>query len=102
MKATVADRLIDDGTSSTINFNITNVHYGTFIMGASVNNIIDTDNADVFGLIAHRLINDEHNLRICLRIDQQDRKFAIIVSYESSSRHHDSSTDIAFEWTFGA
>jgi hypothetical protein len=101
LKATVVDQSVNDDTSNIVNIDIANVHYGTFIMGAAMNNITGVNSADGFGLIAHRLVNNEYNIRMRLRIDQQDKKISIIVSYQSL-RMDGSSIDLAFEWNFGA
>jgi hypothetical protein len=100
-KTTTAEQSIDNDASNTVNFNITNVHYGTFIMGAAMNNITGTNKANGFGLIAHRLLNNERNFRLRLRIDTQEKKFSIIISYESLSVWG-SSIELAFTWPFGA
>jgi hypothetical protein len=70
-------------------------------MGAVMNNITGANNANGFGFIAHRLVNNERNIRIRLRIDTQERKISIIISYESLSRAG-STVDLAFTWPFGA
>ena len=100
-KATVANQLPGAKASTTAYFDIFNVHYGTFIMGAAMNNITGINEANDFGLVAHRLINNERNIRIHLRIDQQEKKFSILVSYESLNMM-DSTVTLTFEWTFSA
>ncbi len=101
LKATVVDQLINNNTSDAVNFSIGNVHYGTLITGAAMNNITDTNNADDFGFIAHRLVNNEQNISIYFRIDEQEKKISIIVSYKSLSSQN-SSNELTFEWAFGA
>jgi hypothetical protein len=66
-----------------------------------MNHITGTNSADGFGFIAHRLVNNERNFGICLRIDQQDKKISIVATYKSLSVQ-DSSIDFTFEWSFGA
>jgi hypothetical protein len=66
-----------------------------------MNKITSANSGNDYGLIAHRLINHEQNVRFRLRIDTQERKFSIIVSYESLSMSG-STVNIAFTWPFGA
>jgi len=101
LKATVVDQLINNSTSDAVNFSIGDVHYGTLITGAAMNNITDTNNADDFGFIANRLVDNEQNISMYLRIDEQEKKISIIVSYKSLSSQN-SSNELTFEWAFGA
>ncbi len=100
MKAT-SDQSVDDDTSDVVNFDIENVHYGTFAIGAAMNNITGKNSADGFDFIAYRLVHNEKNICIRLRIHQQDKKISIIVSYKSLSMQ-ELSIDLVFEWTFDA
>ena len=100
-KASTVDPSPDSDMSNIVSFKISNIHYGTFIKGAAMNNITGTDRADDFGLIAHRLINSEHNIRISLRINFLERKFSFVISHESLDMWG-SSTSLTFEWAFGA
>jgi hypothetical protein len=100
-KATVVEQSIDSDSSGAINFHITNVHYGTFIMGAAMKKITGANTANDYGLIAHRLVDNEHNIRFRLRIDTQKREISIIVSYGSLSMSG-FTVDLAFTWPFGA
>jgi hypothetical protein len=38
-------------------------------MGAAMNKITGANTANDYGLVAHRLVNNERNIRFCLRID---------------------------------
>ncbi|UJR07128.1 hypothetical protein I4U23_011416 [Adineta vaga] len=88
---------VADQKSNVLSFNIGQVLYGTLIKGTTMNNITGVNSAIEFGLIANSLVNNEENMRIRLQIDEQERKFSIIVSYgEALSRH------LTFEWAFSA
>ncbi len=100
-KVTVTEQSVDNDASSVANFDITNVHYGTFIMGAAMNKITGANTANDYGLIAHRLVNNEHNIRFRLQINIQKREISIIVSYGSMSMFG-STVNLAFTWPFGA
>ncbi len=100
-KVTVAEQSVDNDASSVANFDITNVHYGTFIMGAAMNKITGANTANDYGLIAHRLVNNEGNIRFRLQINIQKREISVIVSYGSMSMFG-STVNLAFTWPFGA
>lgn len=90
---------VNNEASDVITFEITNVHYGTFIMRAATNNITSDSTDNAFGLIAHRPIINEDYIRIYLRIDTKQRKFSIVVSIQSLDGR-DLLIDYAFEWAF--
>jgi hypothetical protein len=93
-------QLLFGDTSNTVHFSISNVLYGTLIKSEVVNSIAGGYYADDLGFIAHRLINNENQMRMRLRIDLLQKKFAIIVTY--SHDMYNASTDIIFEWAFSA
>jgi len=80
-KTNNADQSPDKDTPSAVRFTIGNIHYGTLIMGSAMKNIITNNSADHFGLIAHQLINNQRNVSTYLRIDPEEKKISILVSY---------------------
>ncbi len=96
-KATFLEQLLHNNPTHLVNFDITNVHYGTFIVGIAMKEI--TGDKD-YGLIAHRLVNDEKNIRFRLQIDTQKREISILVYYESLYTLG-STVNLAFTWPFG-
>ena len=98
-KGKTNDQPVKEDSSDVTSFEITNVHYGTFIRQATMNNIIGADVVDAFGLIAHRPLINEGDVRLYLRIDTRARKFSIIVSLQSLSGIGPSA-NYAFEWSF--
>lgn len=94
------NQLLLGDTFNTVHFSISNVLYGTLIKSEVVNSIAGGYYADDLGFIAHRLINNENQMRIRLRIDLLQKKFAIIVTYSHDT--YNASTAIIFEWAFSA
>ncbi|CAF4723521.1 unnamed protein product [Rotaria sp. Silwood1] len=101
MKATIIDSIFNENTASAVSFSIENVHYGTFIMEVASSTITGFHTAGEYALIAHPLLTQHDNTSVSLRIDEQDRKVSIIVSYEPSVVFG-SSNKYTFEWNFGA
>ena len=99
-KAMAADQSVGNNETSVLSLPISNVHYGTLIVG-TVMKIIGIDDVDDFGFIAHRLVDNERNKYIRLRIDHLERTFSVVISSCQSEYEH-TSTSLSFEWTFSA
>jgi len=103
---TVTKKLVDS-TSGTVDWNITNIYYGTLITRAAMRNIYQEDNnvthPNRFGVIAHSLIENGTNLSSRFVIDEKNKKFAIIISNSATYNNMIAdgvSIDIQFEWNF--
>jgi hypothetical protein len=66
-----------------------------------MNKITGANSANDYGLIAHRLVNNEDNICFRLRIDTQKREISIILSYKSLSMSGPT-VSLAFTWPFSA
>jgi len=90
---------------TTNSFKIADIHYGTLVTGAAMRNIYRANSIvsgyDDFGIIAHRLINDEHKTSFSFDIDMEKKKLAIVAHFglmlDDAS---DLSTVLKFEWNF--
>ena len=100
-KATATDQSVGNSMANVLSLPISNVHYGTLIVGTAMKNITHIDDVDDFGFIAHRLVDNERNKYIHLQIDHQERTFSVIISSCKSEYEH-TSTSLSFEWTFSA
>ena len=90
---------------TTASFKITDIHYGTLITGAAMRNIHRpnsiVDGYDEFGIIAHRLMNDEYNASFSFDIDMEKKKLAIIAKLDLTLENtSDISIELKFEWNF--
>jgi len=90
---------------TTISFKITDIHYGTLVTGAAMRNIHRKNSIvsgyDEFGIIAHRLINDEYKTSFSFDIDMEKKKLAIVAEFELIlTLFSDMSTQLKFEWNF--
>ena len=82
-------------TSDTFDFDISYVLYGTLI---NSNTIAGGYFADELRFIAHRLVENENQIRTLLRINVSEKKIAIIIKH--SNVMYNTSTEILFEWSF--
>jgi hypothetical protein len=87
--------------------NITEIYYGTLITRAPTGNIYQEYNNDngpsQLGVIAHRLIKYGYNIPSRFVIDEKKKKFAIIVSKNSTHNNMIAvgvTIDLQFEWNF--
>ena len=100
-KAMTADQSVGTSMANVLSLPISNVYYGTLIVGTAMKNITGADGADDFGFIAHRLVDNERNKYIRLRIDHLERTFSVVISSYQSEYEH-TSTSLSFEWPFSA
>ena len=89
-----------------IDLNITGIYYGTLITRAAMKNIDkenNTTNDKRLGIIANELTLSGYNLPSRFIIDEQSRKFAIVISNDSRydpAIPNGASIDLIFEWSF--
>ncbi|CAF3656841.1 unnamed protein product [Rotaria sordida] len=93
-----------NSTPTSINFKITDIHYGTLITGAAMRNIQTgnsiVSNVDQFGIIAHRLIPDQCKI-FELNIDIDKKKLAISGKLDVILTSDITiNTGLKFEWNF--
>jgi hypothetical protein len=94
-----------DDKPTTISFKIADIHYGTLVTGAAMRNIHRGNSIvsgyDEFGIIAHRLINDEHRTFFSFDIDMEKKKLAIVAHFDLIlDDASDLVTVLKFEWNF--
>jgi hypothetical protein len=95
-----------ENRSNAIDLKITGIYYGTLITRAAMRNIYKEDNITddkQLGIIAHELAISGYNLPSRFRIDEQSKKFTILVSNNSMydiTIADDVTIDLLFEWNF--
>jgi hypothetical protein len=95
-----------ENRSNAIDLKITGIYYGTLITRAAMTNIDKEDNITDdkrLGIIANELTISGYNLPSRFIIDEQSRKFAIVIANNSMidpTIAVGASIDLLFEWSF--
>ena len=97
--------ITQNDTATTTSFKITDIHYGTLVTGAAMRNIHRgksiVSGYDEFGIIAHRLMNDECKTSFSFDIDIEKKKLAIKAQFALIlTDNSDIATELKFEWNF--